>query len=324
MSEIILSPLGIIAAIICAALFFIIDLYNEHKTREAHSSLIAGISITYFFLILLPEISEHSSEYPLDLKMLQYLFVLIGFSFIHIVEKIILQKVENKAQQKIKTLLGKEKNLDLVEFQIAHLIKENLKNEDLDNYTLRDMARILSDLVEREEMIKEEDFNLKSKIQTHINEDLDEIHQFMNFAYHFLVGLILIYLLFINFLTGLLFFFFAFFKAVITKTSNDVILFPDVPIQEDLKRPEALNYFLATAALSGVLLGLISATYFTFSLEALYGLFSFISGVLLYMIVREIIPEAEKGNPFYFLIGMLGFSFLIIIIKMLSHSIIIN
>ena len=49
-------------------------------------------------------------------------------------------------------------------------------------------------------------------------------------------------------------------------------------------------------------------------------LFSFISGVILYFIVREVIPEKEKGKPFYFLIGVISFSLIVIIIKALGYS----
>lgn len=324
MSEIIITSLGILIGFICAILFFIIDLYNESKTREIHSSLIAGISVAYFFLVVLPEISQNLPEYPLHLRMLEYLFVLIGFVFIHTSEKFILQRVDRKAQEKIKTLITMEKNLDLVETQVSHIIKKQLSTEDLDNYALQDLAIIMSELIEQEETIKEQDFDLKYKIQRHINEDLDNIHQFTNYIYHFLVGLILIYLLFIELLTAILFFLFAFFKAIITKTSNDVILFPGVPAGDEAKKPQGLTYFLATAVLTGLLFGLTSVYLFPLSLEILYILFSFISGVILYIIVREVIPEKEQGKPLYFLIGVVVFFFIVLLIRYLGYTLLIE
>lgn len=322
--EILVSPIGIIVALICAILFFIVDLYNESKTKEIHSSVIAGISVAYFFLIVLPEISENIPEYPLQLRMLEYLFVLIGFTFIHVSEKYILQHVDRKAQEKIKTLFQMEKNLDLVETEVSHIIKKQLSAEELDSYAIQDLARIMSDLIEQEEVIKEQDFDLKHRIQSHINEDLDNIHQFTNYVYQFLEGLILVYLLFIDFLTALLFFLFAFFEAITTKTSNDVILFPGVPAGNENKKPQTLTYFLATAVLMGILFGLISAFYFPITLEVLYVLFSFISGVILYIIVREVIPEKEQGKPLYFLIGVISFFFFVLIAQYLGYSLLIE
>ena len=53
--------------------------------------------------------------------------------------------------------------------------------------------------------------------------------------------------------------------------------------------------------------------------EMFYILFSFTSGVILYTVVREVIPEKEKGRPIYFLIGFVGFTFVIFVINILTH-----
>jgi len=307
-------------AVICGIIFFVVDLYNENKTREIHSSLIAGISVAYFFLIVLPEISKNMPEFPLHLEMLEFLFVLIGFTFIHVSEKFILQRVDSKAQEKIRQLIKMEKNLDLVETSMGQLIKEQLCEEEIDDYAIKDMARIISELIEQEQTLKEQDHELKYKIQNHINEDLDNIHLFTNFIYHFLVGLILFNLLIIDLLAAILFFIFAIFKALISKTSNDIVLFPDIELHDELKKPEALTYFFALATIIGVLVGLMLEIIFPISLEVLYILFSFISGVILYIIVREVIPEKEKGNPTYFLVGVIAFGIVVLIIRYLGYT----
>ena len=95
-------------------LFFIAD-YFENKLIKTHASLIAGISVSYFFLIVLPEIAQNLPEFPFHLTIFEYLFVLIGFSFIHISEKLILQKVEVRTQKKIRKLIKKEQILEAVE-----------------------------------------------------------------------------------------------------------------------------------------------------------------------------------------------------------------
>jgi zinc transporter ZupT len=50
-----------------------------------------------------------------------------------------------------------------------------------------------------------------------------------------------------------------------------------------------------------------------------YILFSFTSGVILYTVVREVIPEKEKGKPSYFLIGFVGFTLVIFVINILTN-----
>ncbi len=316
-------PSAIFVGLILALLIFIVDWYNESKTKElkmAYVSLIAGASLAYFFLVMLPEISVNMPEYPLHLTILEFLFVLIGFVFIHISEKLILQRVDRKAQERLKELFKMERKIDETELQVGHMIKEQLNHDEIDKYAIEDMARIISDLIENEQHLKEEDHVLKIKIQNHINEDLDEIHIFTNFTYHFIIGLILFNLLLIDLIGALLFFIFAFFKAVISKTSKDVILFPDIKINKFNKKIKPLTYFYATAALLGVVIGLIFELTFKLSLEFLYILFSFISGVILYIIVREVIPEKEKGNPFYFLMGVVGFFVFVLIIRTLGYT----
>ena len=42
------------------------------------------------------------------------------------------------------------------------------------------------------------------------------------------------------------------------------------------------------------------------------------SGVILYTIVREVIPEKEKGKPLYFIIGAVSFTLLVILLGTLE------
>jgi hypothetical protein len=71
-------PISLVMGIV----FFFTDFY-EKKHPTMHVSLIAGISLSYFFLVILPEISENIPEYPFDLTIFEYLFVVLGFVFLH-------------------------------------------------------------------------------------------------------------------------------------------------------------------------------------------------------------------------------------------------
>ena len=56
-------------------------------------------------------------------------------------------------------------------------------------------------------------------------------------------------------------------------------------------------------------------------LELFYILYSFISGVILYTIVREVVPEKEKGKPLYFILGFVGFTIIILTLEILTSFI---
>lgn len=309
----------ILIAVAFGIFFFIAD-YYEHKIIHLHASFIAGISVAYFFLIVLPEIAARLPAAPFDLSLFEYLFVLIGFSFVHITEKFILQKVESKTQKKMRKLLQKEKILESVEHNMEKILTEEVTHESLDKAALKDISQTLISLNKEEEAMKIEINNYKIKIQNRINEDLKRLRFINDYIYHFLVGIILIGLLMIELVGGILFFIFAFFRTVITKRSEAHLIFTDLEIYEDLKYDEKLTikWFLGTSALTGIIIGLILKLIFPINIELLFIFYSFISGVILYVIVREVIPEREKGDPLKFLIGLVGFAVLIIVINIFT------
>ena len=301
-------------------LFFVADFY-EHKHLKLHVSLLAGISVAYFFLVVLPEIAERLPEYPLQLKLLEYLFVLLGFSFIHVSEKVILQKVEFRSQKRMRKLLKKEKTLELVEKNMEKILTNQLKMRDLDEYALRDIAETLSSLNQQEEDIIKEIEKYKIKIQNRINEDLSKFRFFTDYVYHFLVGIILVGLLTLSLLDGVLFFLFAWFRTIITNRSEAHIIFTDLEIYEkpDIDIKSIKHYILASSTITGIILGLIITIFLPINTEFLFIAFSFVSGIILYIIVREVIPEKEKGEPLKFLIGLLGFIIVLVIINLFTH-----
>ncbi len=307
----------IFLVVIAFGIFFFIADYYEHKIVQLHASFIAGISVAYFFLIVLPEIAERLPAAPFDLNLFEYLFVLIGFSFVHLTEKFILQKVESKTQKKMRKLIQKEKILETVERNMEKILTEELKHESLDELALKDIAQTLSDLNKEEEEMKININNYKIKIQNRINKDLRRFRYITDYVYHFLVGIILIGLLLIEFIGGILFFIFAFFRTIIIKRSEAHLIFTDLEIYEDIKYEEkiVIKWLLGTSALVGIIVGLILKTIFPVNLELLFIFYSFISGVILYVIVREVIPEKEKGDPLKFLIGLVGFAVIIVVIN---------
>ncbi len=310
----------IILSLALGVIFFIGD-YFEHRLFQWHTSFVAGISVVYFFLIVLPEIAERLPEFPFDLKIFEYLFVLIGFIFVHITEKLILQRVERNTQKKMRKLIQKEKILETVEHNMEKIFINELKSENLDEAALREIAQTLSTLNEQEENMKIEINKYKIKIQTHINKDLKKFRFFTDYTYHFLVGIILVGLLLIELISGILFFFYAFFRTIVSKTPESHIIFTDLEIYEVAEFEEniVIKYVLTTSTLIGIIFGLILNSFFPENLELLFIFYSFISGVILYVIVREIIPEKEKGDPLKFLIGLVSFTIIILIINIFTN-----
>jgi len=310
----------VILSLAFGILFFIAD-YFENKIIQVHASLIAGISVSYFFLIVLPEIAKRLPEFPFHLRLFEYLFVLIGFSFIHISEKLILQKVEVNTQRKMRKLLKKEKILESVEHNMEKILAKELIRENLDEIALREIAQTLSELNKQEEGMKLEINNYKIKIQNKINKELTNFRFITDYVYHFLVGIILIGLLRIELIGGILFFLYAFFRTVVTKRSEAHLIFTDLEIYEEQKfevKP-IIKYISCGSALTGIIIGLLIILFLPVNLELLFIFYSFISGVILYVIVREVIPEKEKGNPLKFLIGLVGFALIIITINIFSN-----
>jgi zinc transporter ZupT len=307
----------IVIALIFGTLFFLAD-YFEHKLIQLHASLIAGISVAYFFLIVLPEISVRLPVFPFDLEFFEYLFVLVGFVFIHITEKLILQKVESRTQKKMRKLLLKEKTLEVVEHNMARILTRELQYDKLDEDALKDISQTLTALIDQEEEMKSEINRYKIKIQHHINKNLHEFRIFTDYVYHFLVGIIIIGLLSLKTITGILFFFYAFFRALVSKRSERHIIFTDLEIyeEEEHEHRPVIKYILSTAAFAGIFVGILIIP---INLELLFIFYSFISGVILYVIVREVIPEKEKGDPTRFIIGLVGFTIVIIIIKVFTN-----
>ncbi|MFX0075966.1 MAG: hypothetical protein ACFE96_11020 [Candidatus Hermodarchaeota archaeon] len=305
-------------SIIFGIIIFITD-YYEKQHPKLNLSLIAGISISYFFLVLLPEIANRIPQFPLHLELFEYFFISIGFVFAHLAEKFILQNVESKSQKRMRKLVEKEKVLEKVEDNIQDILTREIENDSLDDLALKDIAHTITELKKQEEEYKSKINQYKIKIQNRISEDLRNLKFSTHFAYHILVGIIVTGLLAIDLIAGILFFIFAWFRVVITYKSEGHIIFSDLDIYAvpEVKENIKKKILLASASLIGVIIGLILDFIGFEYTQVFFILYSFISGVILYSIVREVLPEKEKGNPLYFIIGFVAFTVIILVISVL-------
>jgi len=192
----------------------------------------------------------------------------------------------------------------------------NISRDESERLSLQELALELDKFCQREEELEIQDYDLKVKIQNRINEHLDELHGYVNLVYHLIVGIILFELLTYDLAAAILFFVFALFKALTSKTSNDIQIFPGIEVNEEINSPLYQKIIASSAALLGVFIGLILNVIFHLPMEIIFFLFSCISGVILYTIIREVLPENESGRPLYFLLGII--IFLIITITLQS------
>ena len=246
-----------IFSLLFGALFFIVEFYHR-ELPKIDISLIAGVSISYFFLVILSEIAENIPVFPFEITTFEYLPVLIGFVFVHTSEKLILQSAESKSQRRMRKLIEKEKNFDGVEDNIQNLLTIELEKEDLDDITLRDIAQTLKDLNRKSTMFKSRINRYKAKIEKHLILSLADLRFFTNFSYHLFVGIIVVGLLTHDLIGGILFFLFAWFRAVITNRSEKHTMFTDLEIYDtyDIERHMIRKYIIALSNFIGVLVGL--------------------------------------------------------------------
>ncbi len=120
-----------------------------------------------------------------------------------------------------------------------------------------------------------------------------------NFAYHFVVGILLVFFLSNNVVEGALFF----FPIVAFTLVNSLTTQPhESPLDSVLN---------ASSTLLGVLFTLL---FYNFIPQLTYFiLLGIVTGVLLYSITRHHVPYREKGEPSYFIFGFLFYAILIVL-----------
>jgi zinc transporter ZupT len=311
----------IVISIIFGIMFLLAELYHENycfeckgpRSKELQTSLIAGFSIGYFFLKLLPEIFTALSLY--NQGILTFVSMFIGFCLIHLSEKIILKRVGNRSRTIIKDIVIKKTQLEIEGKVTEKRLTKELQKGEWDKLTLTSLASSLVNIIEQESNIKRREKEVEEELETKLNKDLEIVHVVLNYVYHLIIGLIIISLLITNLVSGILFSSFAFLKATISNTSNRHVKILDISIHAKMTGQNFVKYFSITSVLVGIFLGLILELLNPIPLYITFQSFAFASGIILYIIVREVIPEQEKGNPNYFLLGTTIFVLILILVE---------
>ena len=121
-------------------------------------------------------------------------------------------------------------------------------------------------------------------------------------TYHFAIGVVLINLLEKDFSLGLLFL----PPLIMFSTIGNWSLHHTYLTQRPF-----LRFFLAVSTL----LGAISSQVLSFSATTQALLLSFVVGFLLFVIVRESLPQRKEGKPTFFILGILGYILLIVLVR---------
>ncbi len=314
MSADLLGP--ILVASILGVVFFFADMYNQRVS--VHPSFIAGISVSYFFLVVLPEIAAEMPALPFNLPALEYMFILVGVSYAHLIEKFILQHVEVRNREKAEFLIKKKESLDEVEDQLSMFLADGIKRHQLDNKTIDELTDTIQRMITTESEVKSEIAKMKKIVHDHVNHSLENYHDLTEFIYHVIVGIILAGLLLVNIIEALLFFTIAVLMATLSHAKSRQRIFSNLDIEMDYQETKRKKAILALAAPAGIVSSFMLELVFVVNIELVYLLFSFIAGALLYNIIREVIPEKEKGNIKIFIGGLAGFSLLVIMLNVLG------
>lgn len=134
--------------------------------------------------------------------------------------------------------------------------------------------------------------------------ELKEEHSIAFFIYYFIVGIALYYLVTTDSIKGTLFFIPLVLHAGLSSLSMR-------ELHGKIKESILAKTFLSAAPLAGMVFARIIAI----PSLAYNAIVSFIIGAFLYIIIREFLPEKKKGEPLWFIIGMVFFGAIIYLTK---------
>jgi zinc transporter ZupT len=126
--------------------------------------------------------------------------------------------------------------------------------------------------------------------------ELKEVHSISFFLYHFIIGIVLCDKILTSPIEGILFFIPIALHAALSRASLS-------QIHGEIRESFGTKILLSLSSI----LGMIFALFAPIPAVVDNILVSMIAGMLLYIIVKEFLPEKEKGRPFSFLFGLLVF-----------------
>jgi len=309
--------LTIVLALVFTALFFI----PEFVENKVSISLLAGIFISYLFLVMIPEIAESLPYYLFENA--QFLFIIIGFSIIYLAEVWILKVIAKRSRERMRELIDDKNNLVKIEEEMEGILISELSKKHMNETALREITQKIFELDSEERKIKTKIKRYRREIQLKLSEELASIRFWIFFVYHLLAGFVMVEVLNRDIISGALFFIFAFLVSFILERHELRHLLSDLDIDEiEIHEPKSKKILMGSAALIGSITAIVMLIFLEPTFDLLFILYALIAGVLLFIVVREVIPKEENAKPILFLVGLIGFSILIFILEALTHFII--
>jgi len=124
------------------------------------------------------------------------------------------------------------------------------------------------------------------------------VHSATSFIYFFVVGFILV-------------------KVTEANIVDSTLLFIPIALHiiiDSLPRRSTKKYHLRLLHASSAFLGAIAAGFIGIGAAGNAALLGFVGGGLLYMVVRESLPQDREGKPLYFITGLLLFTIVIMVL----------
>ncbi|MFT4326575.1 MAG: hypothetical protein ACMXYK_03690 [Candidatus Woesearchaeota archaeon] len=132
-----------------------------------------------------------------------------------------------------------------------------------------------------------------------LQKDLAAEDSAVSFLYHFLVGILMVSFFEKGFQDGILF-----FIPILFYTGTSVMTVDITP-----------NQFIKAGLALSTFIGAIFGKYFyVLSQEGLYAFLGFIIGALLFTVTRHSIPGGNKGEPFFFTMGIVFYSIILYVV----------
>jgi hypothetical protein len=125
-------------------------------------------------------------------------------------------------------------------------------------------------------------------------------HSAFFLLYHIIIGILLVSLSKKSFISAVLFVIPLLFHNVLTRGSIEYV-------HRSIREVVGLKMIFIFAPLIGVVLGLL----IPIPLIVFLTLFGFVGGVIFFVLIREALPKEKEEDPYFFLIGLFAYTFLI-------------
>ena len=309
-------PSNIFYVSIGMGIFYLITSYLRFNQKiHINNSLIAGFSLTYIFLDILPEIVHEFPEFPIFFESPPFFFILIGFSCQHLIEKFILQRVDKATQKQAREFIKKEKELEITEHDYEIALTEEVIKDKINEEVIRQSALTIFLLQEQEKVLTSQIKEMEQKISIDISKDLIILRFISDFIYDFFIGMALIGIMSHNIVSGIFFFLFSFLHAIVANKKHHEKIFTDLEIEVELSESKIQRILTSLSILLGILVGIIFNLIFETQIQIIFMMLSFIAGLILHETMHHM-PEKEKGSSSYFILGMLIFCSIYVISRL--------